>query len=261
MFRNVTNRLVLVDEPEITRKRILGDIYLTYHYRTIYLLLINIGLSSGPGPIEFAKHLGQKNSILEIGSAGGILKDCFEKVITSDVRSCSGVDRIIDAHVLPFPNESLDLIIGKDALHHLPRVTLHFEEISRVLKKGASAVYFEPNWNLFSKVIYKFAHPEPWRENLKVWDFPSNGPMDSNQALAKLIFTRDRELFKALYPDLKVEIIEFNLNALAFLLSGGVHRRNRINASLLIKINEWEKRNKLWMKIFGLNKIIKVTKL
>ncbi len=263
MFRNGKSRLVDPEDPAVIRKKILGDPFLKFFYGHIYSTLLDIGMG------HCTEILGLENfceenrglKIIEIGSAGGILKDFFPGITTSDVRICEGVDLVIDAQSLPLPNDSLDLLMGKDVLHHLPEVSLHFYEISRVLKPGSSAVYLEPNWNFFSKIIYKYLHPEPWREDLESWSFPSNGPMDSNQAMAKMIFVRDYDLFVTRYPNLNAEIIEIPLNSLAFLLSGGVHMRNRISSQLLTKLYILESRSKHWLKLFGINRVIKITKI
>jgi SAM-dependent methyltransferase len=263
VFRNAKSRQVIPEDPEETRKKILGDPFLKYLYTHLYSNLISVGLGQTIESFVNRNYFDVNHSlnILEIGSAGGILKDLFPSIVTSDVRICEGVDVVINAQALPVSNDSLDLLIGKDVLHHLPNVSLHFDEISRVLRKGSSAAYLEPNWNFFSKIIYKYLHPEPWREDVESWSFSSNGPMDSNQALAKIIFTRDSDLFSSLYPNLKVEIVETPLNSIAFLLSGGVHMRNRISSQLLTKLYIFESTRKHLLKFSGLNRVIKITKI
>jgi SAM-dependent methyltransferase len=263
MFRNGKNRLVIPEDPEKTRRKILGDPFLKYLYEHIYFTLLHIGIGQRNESLVLGNRFDVNHQlrILEIGSAGGILKDLSPGIMTSDVRVCEGVDFVINAQNFPIPNDSLDLLMGKDVLHHLPEVSLHFHEISRVLKRGSSAVYLEPNWNFFSKIVFKYLHPEPWREDVESWSFSSNGPMDSNQALAKIIFIRDLDVFMSLYPNLKVEIVEIPLNSLAFLLSGGVHKRNRISSQLLTQLYIFESKRRFWLKIFGINRVIRITKI
>jgi SAM-dependent methyltransferase len=48
-----------------------------------------------------------------------------------------------DAHRMPFPDESFDLVVGRSILHHLD-LKLALEEIRRVLRPGGSAIFMEP---------------------------------------------------------------------------------------------------------------------
>ena len=256
------NRDAAADNPEVSREKILNDSFLYFVYRSIYKNLVMVGVGD---QTTFAYHDDSLQipgfTSVEIGSAGGILKSLSKNFITSDVRICEGVDVFVDAQELPFADQSVDLIIGKDALHHLPNVSLHFDEVERVLRRGGVAVYLEPNWNRLSKFIYRYIHPEPWNEVSKDWNFKSKGPMDSNQALAKVIFVRDLQIFEKDFPRLKVEIISKPVNGLTFLVSGGVHARNSISSKFLIATFKLESLSETWMKIVGLNRIIKITKI
>lgn len=199
--------------------------------------------------------------ILEIGSAGGITKILNNKIVTSDVRPAIGVDLVIDAsQPLPFGQNSVEGLIAKDVLHHLPDPVAHFNEIGRVLKLGATAVYAEPNWNLISRFVFYFFHPEPWIHQTN-WKFKSTDPMFANQALPWIIFIRDRNEFESEFPNLEVSISKIPLNGLAFLISGGVYNRTKISSDLLIKLAAWENNHPMWMKFFGLTRIIAIKKI
>lgn len=261
MLSNWKNRDASAENPDVSREKILNDSFLNYVYRSIYINLITVGV----GDRSPFTHQNQTIEIpgftsIEIGSAGGILKSLSKNFITSDIRICEGVDMFVDAQKLPFADQSVDLILGKDALHHLPNVSLHFEEVERVLCSGGVAVYLEPNWNRLSKFIYRYIHPEPWSEGIKDWNFKSIGPMDSNQALAKIIFVRDLQIFEKNFPNLEVEVISKPINGLTFLISGGVHARNSLSPKFLIAIFKLESSSESWMRIFGLNRIIKISK-
>ena len=144
---------------------------------------------------------------------------------------------------------------SSDLLHHIPDVRKHFDVISQTLKPGDKVVYFEPNWNYFSRFIYYFFHPEVWDGEQKVWAFESPDPMFSNQALPWILFVRDRSEFEQDYPELSVHICD-SMNGLAFLLSGGVFRRTKVPSSFLIKLDKIESKSKLWMNFFGLGRMI-----
>lgn len=235
-----------LETPNLSTQIILNDYFLLYNYRKIYTQLLQ---GHTIEQVDF--------KILEIGSAGGVLKEIFPFVITSDVREGFGVDLVIDVtKKLPFADNSIDLILAKDVLHHISDVNFHFREIQRVLKPGAEVRYIEPNWNFISNIIFTFLHPEPFIKTQKSWSFESDDPMYSNQALPFIIFRRDISKFKQNYPDFSVEISNVPINGLAFLLSGGIYRRTPLPGSLLKKLDVIEAKCSFWMRLFGLNRLI-----
>lgn len=249
-------------DPDLCRDRILNDKFLFASYSQMYSEML---IQSNYEKLKNAKwqeinSLLNSYTILEIGSAGGILKKLFPNAVTSDVRSGNGVDEYQDAQNFSKPDNSVDLILAKDCLHHLPDVEKHFSELIRILRSGGKAVYLEPNWNFISIVIFKLIHPEDWSTNKQDWQFKSNDPMEANQALAYNIFKRDAEKFKEKYPMLKFNIVEKPLNGLSFMFSGGVTMRTKIPASLLTFTAKWESKSKIWMKLFGFNRIIVISK-
>jgi SAM-dependent methyltransferase len=48
-----------------------------------------------------------------------------------------------DAHAMPFPDDSFDLVVGRAILHHLDYETA-LDEIRRVLRPGGGALFIEP---------------------------------------------------------------------------------------------------------------------
>jgi SAM-dependent methyltransferase len=48
-----------------------------------------------------------------------------------------------DAHAMPFPNDSFDVVVGRGILHHLD-LDLALKEIRRVLRPGGKAIFVEP---------------------------------------------------------------------------------------------------------------------
>jgi SAM-dependent methyltransferase len=235
------------EEPGASTLKILNDPFLTNVYVSILKVQLKIcELTDG--------------QIVEIGSAGGITKFFKDSIITSDVRPSSGVDMVIDASKpWPFESESLDAVFAKDVLHHIPDVISHFAELERVLKPGGRAVYAEPNWNVVSRLVFRFLHPEPWL-NSKAWQFESNDPMFANQALPWIVFVRDREKFADLFPGFEVDLNEPPLNGFAFLMSGGVFKRTKVSSEFLTWVNSWELRSARWMKFIGLTRIISIRK-
>ena len=66
-------------------------------------------------------------------------------VIYSDHEErADGVDVLLDAHYLPFPNECFDIILMTEVLEHLHHPQLALKEISRILKPNGSLVITFP---------------------------------------------------------------------------------------------------------------------
>lgn len=202
--------------------------------------------------------------IVEIGSAGGNTKSYWPSVITTDVRASPEIDKVMSGESLQFIDNSLDVIFGLDALHHLRDPEKHFKEVLRTLKVGGIAVYIEPNWNKFSffcfKFLLKYLHPEPYDTKSKNWKIENLDPMMGNQSQAYNIFVRDYSIFASKFPDLGVEILQ-PLKGITFLVSGGVHTRLPIPGKILISIAKIENSRKNWLNHFGLGRVIKLTRL
>ncbi|MCJ7593940.1 MAG: class I SAM-dependent methyltransferase, partial [Desulfobacterales bacterium] len=71
---------------------------------------------------------------LELGGGSANLKEFFPHAITSDVVFAPWLDTVLDAHGLPFKNNSLENIVLFDVLHHLKVPVVFFREAERVLR-------------------------------------------------------------------------------------------------------------------------------
>ncbi len=237
------------EEPEFSQQRILSDAYLTYVYENVLSRQLDSVVKE------------TDSVIVELGSSGGISKKKFPRIITLDVRKGPDVDLVFDsASTLPFHNDSIDLVIAKDVLHHIDDAQRHFNEMNRILVRGGRVVYTEPNWNFVSKLVFSFLHPEPFITDQKNWSFDSDDPMFSNQALAKIIFVRDLDLFKKINPGFDLKIDSHPTNGLSFMLSGGVYRRSRIPSQFLIGLDKVERRFPKWLDKVGLSRTIELIK-
>ena len=79
----------------------------------------------------------------------------------------------------------------------------------------------------FASLLYpRLFRSEGFDKAYERWDTPQSGPMHgANQALAYLVFVRDRERFERLFPQLEIVAIEPMRNGLRYLLSGGLNFR------------------------------------
>lgn len=165
--------------------------------------------------------------LLELGSGGSRLKDLEPRFITSDVVP-DVADRVIDACVLPFEDDSIQAIALTHVLHHIPDVEAFFREASRSLIPGGVITMIEVAHTPFARFFFDRFHPEPYEDSNLEWSFgQQDSMMDSNQALSWMIFVRDRERFEKLFPDLIIESFAFT-PWFAYLISGGVTMRDLI---------------------------------
>ncbi len=89
-----------------------------------------------------AKYRADSNTrVLEIG-AGEIRKntDLFPNLTTLDVSAEKRPDIVADAHTLPVPDESFDMIVCSEVLEHLYDPARAVREMHRVLRPGGTVV-------------------------------------------------------------------------------------------------------------------------
>ena len=116
----------------------------------------------------------------------------------------------------------------------------------------------EPSNNFWSKLVYKTIGHEKYDTKQTNWNFESKDPLlDSNQALSWIIFERDFEKFKNLFPMLSL-IKKKNMMPFSYLISGGHTFNTRIGR--IIKITR--KMERLFFdKNFGMFQLICIEKI
>lgn len=179
--------------------------------------------------------------VLELGSGGGFLKEVVQEVITSDVYD--GVAELkVDARSIPFADGEIKGLFLASVLHHVPDVEDFFREADRVLCVNGICAIVEPCNTPFARFFYRHFHHEPFLPDAHTWQFEqSDAMMDSNQALSWIIFERDAERFRKLFPSLTVERKIF-LPTLGYLLSGGVNYRPLVPSALSSIVAGMERR-------------------
>jgi len=206
----------------------------------------------------FDSNSNDSEQILEIGSGGGIIKQFFPNVITSEIIVDQNCDITCSAYDLPFSDGTLKAIIMIDVFHHLAHCEEFLKEASRVLKDDGKIVMIEPSNCFWSRLIYKNFHHEPFDETQSAWHFETKGPLsDSNMALPYIVFERDAKLFFEKYPEFKIEKIRYH-TPVSYLLSGGLSRPNLVPASWFGCIRKIEKQ--LEGKNFSMFNTITITK-
>lgn len=165
------------------------------------------------------------STFLELGSGGGFFRDFVPNLITSELFPTPGVERVVDAHQLPFEDGLLDGIVMTDVLHHIPDVRRFFREASRCVKTAGAILMIEP-WNTpWSKWVYQHLHTEPF-DPAGGWTISSSGPLSgANGALPWIVFERDRRQFEQEFKHWAIKSIE-PLMPFSYLMSGGVSLRS-----------------------------------
>jgi SAM-dependent methyltransferase len=191
---------------------------------------------------------GHFGLILELGGGSGNFRQFFElrssnselpaqgTLIASDIVPTNHCHLAADATALPFPDNSLDNIVMQDVLHHIPYPLQFLAEAQRTLRTGGRVVMTEPYISPASRLIFKFAHPEPVVPSAKI--FSDNGSPDpsplrspgggepslnafaSNQATPTRLFFRDLPKFRQRFPKLKL-LTRRRRSLLVYPLSGG----------------------------------------
>ena len=95
----------------------------------------------------------QNKQIIDIGCGGGIYTkelalmgaesvvgvDFSKEILQAAKENCNNFPNISfihgDAHNIPFPNETFDIVISRAVIHHLQDVPTFLREASRILKK------------------------------------------------------------------------------------------------------------------------------
>lgn len=166
---------------------------------------------------------------IELGSGAGFLKSRRPEVITSDVRSGAHIDRVLDAQNMDIPDKSVRCIYAINVFHHLPEPERFFAELSRVLVPGGGCILIEPHNGPASSALHRLLHKdERFDPDVTEWHNQHiAGPLSgANQALAHIVFTRDRTIFDARYKG-NLELVHqaYVTNGIRYLLSGGLNFR------------------------------------
>ena len=166
--------------------------------------------------------------MLEIGSGSGYINAFDSSIITSDIVPGSA-DMIIDAQRLPFADNSLRAIFLTHVFHHIPDVRLFMREALRTLVDGGIMSIIDIAHTPLARLLFgNDALEDYYLPPAGAWHLDSSRRADgANQALAWVVFGRDRSIFEAEFPDLRLECSD-HLPWLGYLCSGGVTRRNLV---------------------------------
>ncbi|QTA81916.1 SAM-dependent methyltransferase [Desulfonema limicola] len=231
-----------IDTPEATLRRshiIPGKPFLQLLYKQWYEEIS----SSLPGA---------DGAVLELGSGAGFLKKYIPDLITSEILEVLNVDLILDGQFLSFKKNSLMSIVMIDVFHHIPDVKSFLHDAEYCLKPGGKIIMIEPWCTVWSKLIYKYLHHEPFEPDVKGWSFPESGPLSgANGALPWIVFERDLELFKKCFPCIAIQKIRIH-TPFSYIFSGGISFRFSLPGSLFKSFSTFEKKIKSLSNSWGM---------
>jgi SAM-dependent methyltransferase len=154
-------------------------------------------------------------------------------------------DVVADALRLPFPDASVDAVVGVDVLHHLARPRWFFTEAARVLRTGGRVAVVEPWVTALSFLVYRFFHQEscsfsdPWQPFSATGD-TNKDAFDGNAAVLNMLVRRTA---KGGWPELGFAPPRVRtLNGLAYLLTLGFRTPSLLPAAAApaaIRLDRW----------------------
>jgi SAM-dependent methyltransferase len=161
---------------------------------------------------------------VELGSGAGFVQELLPEVITSDVVPYPGVDQVIDATKMPFPDGGVRALFLLNVFHHIADAPAFLREAQRCLAPGGRMLIVDQQPGHISSPILRYAHHEPFSPDAARWEFETSGPLSgANGALAWIVFRRDAERFRSLFPGLSVQRYEPH-TPLRYWISGGLKR-------------------------------------
>lgn len=157
---------------------------------------------------------------VEIGAGSGCFAGIWPGLITSDLVATPFVKLVADGMHLPLADASLGNLLVTDLLHHLGDPHRFLAEAARVLRPGGRVLAIEPYITPFSRIAYRLMHHED------VWfggyhrDAAKADPWAGNMAIANLLFDRQRSMWPARHPRLRI-LKRHRFSLFDFQLAGG----------------------------------------
>lgn len=159
-----TNRVNTYDNLSWVRDQKLLGILKDYIPESYYDLKIALDVGIGTGAcLPILLELGYRIIGLDISLP--MLKKCEDRIIESNMKYKKNDIFLIqcDAHSIPIINESIDIIIYRNSLHHFRKPELSLRESIRVLKNGGSLIIIE-------SVAPSYRSKKIWKKSLRMKD-------------------------------------------------------------------------------------------
>ncbi len=168
----------------------------------------------------------EDSTIYEIGCGLGVSKEFIRNpnIVLTDVINNPWVDRYLDAMNLDIPDDSVDVFVCSNVIHHFAKPYQFFKDASKKLREGGRILLFEPYTSIFLRIAQRILRLEGWDETVNVFDSDTvcnieSEPWSANNSVPKLLF-RDKSVFEMYFPEYRLKKYEVT-ECLLFLLSGG----------------------------------------
>jgi len=121
------------------------------YFKPNYETLLDVGCGRGEHLREF-QNLGYQVRGVDLSNeAKELLKDVEVEIVD------------IEKELLPYENESFDVVFNKSLIEHLNNPENFMREASRVLKPGGRLVTMTPDWESVYKIFYEdYTHRTPF---------------------------------------------------------------------------------------------------
>ena len=106
--------------------------------------------------------LAKHQPTVEVGCGSGNFKAFYRESIATDVLIGTGAELVADAMALPLAKDKTGNIVAFDVIHHLQRPLRFLRQAMAVLKPGGRLVLCEPAMSLWSKLVFRYFHHEPF---------------------------------------------------------------------------------------------------
>jgi SAM-dependent methyltransferase len=176
-----------------------------------------------------ATYIRDTDEVLEVGAGIGVTKLFLTKghITLSDIESHPWMDSREDALNLTCTNESVDVIIANNMIHHLPQPLKFFNEAHRVLRKGGRILIQDVNCSFFMRRLLRLMKIEDFDFMVDAFDVskdctdPNGGHWDGNAAIPNVLFD-DMIRFERQVSTFRV-VEKTRSEFLVYICSGGIN--------------------------------------
>lgn len=168
-------------------------------------------------------------NVIELGSGAGFSREFIrnKNLKLTDVLDNEWIDMHVDAMNLEFEDDSLDVVICSEMIHHLANPASFLENVARKVKPGGRLIIQDMYTCTLMKLVLRIMRHEGWSDEVDVFDRKAvcNDPVDpwsANCSIPKLLFFGGKKNhFEEKFPMYKM-LRRTRNECFLFFTSGGV---------------------------------------
>lgn len=133
--------------------------------------------------------------IIELGCGPGLSKQFIknDKLVLTDITEHEWVDKRVDAMNIDYPDESIDVIICSNMIHHISNPSSFLDNVKKKLKPGGRIIIQDIYTCFLMKTVLRLMRHEGWSDEVDIFDRNAvcNDPSDpwsANCSIPKLLF-------------------------------------------------------------------------